>query len=109
MDILLLPGDPHGQLRFVISNQISPEDTARLSELTGNDLMALFRAGVSSTGSGLGLGIVAEFVQQAFGLGNSDQAVNERYVGAQIHEGWFYVWFHWPAARNAPSTGENNL
>lgn len=109
IDILLLPGEPHGQLRFVFSNPISPEATAQLMELGGDDMGRLFQPGVSTTGSGLGLGIVAEFVTQAFGLANSDDALHGQYVGARVHDGWFYVWFHWPAARNAASTPENNL
>lgn len=109
IDIFRVPGEPHGHLRFVVSNHLGPRDNAELSALSDEAMARLFQAGVSSTGSGLGLGIVAEFVAQAFGLRNKDEAVTRRYVGARVHDGWFYAWFHWPVARDAPSTPEGLL
>ena len=109
MDILLLPGEPHGHLRFVISNPVTSEDAARLAQVTGGDTSRLFHEGVSTTGSGLGLGIVTDFVVQAFGLENNAEALAQKYLGARLHDNRFYAWFHWPAARVATPTPENLL
>ncbi len=109
VDILLMPGEPHGHIRFIISNEVSAEHAIHLREMGGGGLEKLFHQGVSSTGSGLGLSIVAEFVGRAFGLAGKEEAVSGRYVGAVLRENRFSAWFHWPAAREAPPDSENNL
>lgn len=115
IDMAIFPvPDPASEcLRFVLSNRVGEEDVAYLESMghegaasravqgKGLDLPRLFEPAVSSTGSGYGLTVVADFVAGAFGLRDSRQALRERYVGAILEEGIFRVWFHWPAANNA--------
>lgn len=95
IQLVLFPvPDPHGEnLRFVLLNSLSSGDQAHLH---GADLQSLFRAGVSTTGSGFGLHVAAEFVTNAFGLPTQDEAVGGGYLGAQLLDEKFAIWFHWP-------------
>jgi hypothetical protein len=95
IQLVLFPvPDPQGEnLRFVRLNALSSGDRSRLR---GADWHALFRAGVSTTGSGLGLNVAAEFVANAFGLATPDEAVAAGYLGAQLLHDQFAIWFHWP-------------
>jgi nitrogen-specific signal transduction histidine kinase len=109
MAVFPLPENP-ACLRFVLSNEVNETDAMLLASLirkggadsadkgSGLSLLALFEPQVSSTGSGFGLTVVAEFVAEAFGLRDREEALRERYVGAVIEERTFRVWFHWPAA-----------
>ncbi len=113
MDIFPVPPPPAAgeALRFVLSNEVGERDVAYLGTLIrdggadGRDkdghasILALFDAEVSSTGSGFGLTVVAEFVAEAFGLRDSQTALRERYVGALLDGRTFRVWFHWPVTR----------
>ena len=99
-------------LRFVLSNQVREADAAWLRAQTqaggadstqlgsGYNLFALFEPEVSSTGSGFGLTVVADFVAGAFGLRDRTEALHERYVGAVLEGQVLRVWFHWPAAHD---------
>ena len=59
---------------------------------------------VSSTGSGFGLTVVADFVAGAFGLRDRAEALRKRYLGANLDGQTFRVWFHWPiASDNLPA------
>ena len=112
MTVFPLPEQPpeSGCLRFVLSNQVGEEDAALLRSFsqpgqadsthlgTGQSLFALFEPEVSSSGSGFGLTVVADFVAGAFGLRSRTEALHERYVGAILDGRTFRVWFHWPAA-----------
>ena len=105
------PGDC---LRFVLSNRVGETDVARLratiqaragrTVLTAardeSLLHALFAPEVSSTGSGFGLTVVADFVAGAFGLRDRAEALRERYAGAILDGKTFRVWFHWPMAHD---------
>ena len=103
--------EPSGDcLRFVLSNEVSEADASYLQSLEqsdgadsadrgkGRSLLALFEPAVSTTGSGFGLTVVAEFVAGAFGLRDRAEALRERYVGAIIEDRTFRAWFHWPMA-----------
>lgn len=95
VQIFILPEPAEGpveNLRFAVCNRIGDEDQARLG---GRDLQTLFAPGVSSTGSGFGMTVVADFVSNAFGL-SRDQALSERYLGAKLWQDHFLAWFHWP-------------
>ena len=108
MMIFPVPEPPGENLRFVLSNAVSAADAAHLrsmiqtSDLVGpsgerdQKLSSLFEAEVSSTGSGFGLTVVADFVAGAFGLRDRAEALRERYVGAVLDGQTFRVWFHWP-------------
>ena len=113
LDMVIFPlPEPLGDecLRFVLSNQVSEEDADRLrgqsrspladsADLgTGRSLFDLFEPEVSSTGSGFGLTVVADFVAGAFGLKDRTEALRQRYVGAILDGRTFRVWFHWPMA-----------
>ena len=112
MAIFPIPHPPGECLRFVLSNEVGDADAAYLNALiqsggadsadkgTGLSLMALFAPQVSSTGSGFGLTVVADFVTGAFGLRDSREALRERYVGAILDGRTFRAWFHWPIASN---------
>lgn len=82
-------------VRFVLSNRVSEADRERLAEL---DLGELFRPGISTTHSGLGLTVVADFVASAYGVMTREKALEGGYVGASLHDDHFIVWFHWPIA-----------
>ena len=91
----ILPLPQERDLRFVLANQVRPEDERRLET---QDLADLFKPGVSSTGSGFGMTVAADFVANAYGLGSRDAAVRKAYLGAKVLDGEFTAWFHWPIA-----------
>ncbi len=110
--IFPVPAAPGESLRFVLSNDVGAGDAASLGTLaqaggadrvdqgTHQSLWALFEPEVTSTGSGFGLTVVADFVADAFGLPNRRAALRERYVGAILDRNVFRVWFHWPVAND---------
>ncbi len=110
MAVFALPESPGGCLRFVLSNEVSATDAAHLGSMVRSagpadpgegkprNLSSLFEAEVSSTGSGFGLTVVADFVAGAFGLRDRAEALRERYAGAILEGRTFRVWFHWPMA-----------
>jgi signal transduction histidine kinase len=113
MAIFPISEAPGECLRFVLSNEVAGEDETYLRSLlptdgadsadkgSGLSLLALFDPQVSTTGSGFGLTVVADFVAGAFGLRDRAEALRERYVGAVLEGHTFRVWFHWPAANDA--------
>ena len=105
MAIFPVPGPPNECLRFVLSNEVSPADAMHLRDMIsasdpggggGQQIPNLFEAEVSSSGSGFGLRVVADFVADAFGLHDRAEALRERYVGAVLDGRTFRLWFHWP-------------
>ncbi len=108
-----VPDATGGTLRFVLSNEVSDKDVAYLRLATsgggpiakaeperGGTLVPLFTPRISSTGSGLGLTVVADFVAKAFGLPDRRAALAGRYVGATLQGRTFRTWFHWLAAND---------
>ena len=83
-------------VRFWIRNTIERSKFHELSQRFGDSLDELFLTSYSTTGSGLGLQIVGDFVGQAYGV-NTRRAIEQRIVGAIVSEQHFDVWFHWPA------------
>lgn len=65
MFILPLPEGEADNLRFALVNRVAPAELERLKEI---DLNTLFTPGVSSTGSGYGMTVVADFVANAYGF-----------------------------------------
>ncbi len=95
-----VPDERGPNVRFVIANGIGAAESARLQALlAGRGPGALFHAGASTTGSGLGLTIVRDFVSEAFGLGEHDEAVRKGYVGVRVEDDEFLVFLHWPIAQ----------
>ena len=111
MAIFPVPAPPGECLRFVLSNEVGEADAKYLRGLqpegvdsvdngTLQSLFTLFEPSVSSTGSGFGLTVVADFVASAFGLKGRKEALRDRYVGAVLEGRTFCVWFHWPMANS---------
>ena len=112
MTIFPVPDASGSCLRFVLSNEVNDKDAAYLRSITegsqthGSDrdreapLLPLFTPRVSTTGSGFGLTVVADFVAGAFGLRDRVQALRERYVGAMLEDHTFRLWFHWPVGNS---------
>lgn len=84
-----------GSVRFAVSNRATPELQERLGII--DDLTTLFRDRVSTTGGGLGLGVCADLVRQAYGLESMEEALEDGYVGIQLQSGRVTSWFHWPS------------
>ncbi len=117
--IFEVPASPGDCLRFVLSNAVSGDQAKKLLQLAAQPersaveasanvepsagavrLDALFTPEVSTTGSGFGLAVVAEFTANAFGLKVAGEAARGGYVGAVLEHGrTFRAWFHWPIAR----------
>ena len=84
-------------LRFEVRNPVDSVDRQRLLDV--GDLQALFQPAVSSTGSGFGMTVALDFVSNAYGLPRREQALEGKYLGAQLTaDNHFVVWFHWPVA-----------
>ena len=113
MTVFPIPDEAGSCLRFVLSNEVNDQDAAYLRAITegsqapgadqgrGTTLIPLFTPKVSTTGSGFGLTVVADFVAGAFGLRDRVQALRERYVGAVLEGNTFRLWFHWPVGNAA--------
>ena len=88
-------GEPD-DLYFCVSNPVDDREEQALA--ARGDLNGLFAPGVSSTGSGYGLTVAADFVTNAFGLSGRSHALDGGYLGAQLADREFRAWFHWPVA-----------
>jgi signal transduction histidine kinase len=89
--------NPH-DLRFVVYNSIPAEHCAKLRENYPDDLGELFRGGFTTGGSGIGLRICADFVNNAYGIPSFDKGLEGHYFGARCMNGYFVNWVHWPVA-----------
>lgn len=83
--------------RFWITNVIHPTQYAQLNKTFGDDMSELFVSSFSTTGSGLGMQIVADFVGKAFGVSPS-RALKAGMLGGILTPSHFHTWFHWPVA-----------
>ncbi len=95
--ILKMPSEKVENLRFVLTNRLSATDA---ESLTGQNMKDLFKPGVSTTKSGFGLTVAADFVANAYGLISRNKALEGGYIGATVIEDQFIAWFHWPIAGN---------
>ncbi len=102
---IFTPSATAASVRFVVSNPIEPAHVAALTKLTGGDVGVLLQGGRSTTGSGLGLRICADFVAHAFGIRSAPEAIEAGYLGARIENGEFLVWFHWPRGSEGGAGG----
>lgn len=84
-------------VRWTVANPIAPDQADWLKAKTGGDLTHLFRGGLTRGGQGLGLSNCADFVAAAFGLPDIDSALDGRYLGAAVEDGWYIAWAHWPS------------
>jgi signal transduction histidine kinase len=91
------PDDPH-HLRFVVANAVTPEQRRTLEQRFPDGPGRLFEGGFTTGGSGLGLRICADFVCNAYGLGDVAQGLAEGHFGAAVRDDQFLAWVHWPIA-----------
>jgi signal transduction histidine kinase len=96
--IFALPEEQPRNLRFVIYNRMHEAHQHTLYERYGDNLGAIFRGGFTTGGSGLGLRICADFVNNAYGINNFDQGLAGKYFGARCIDNYFVNWIHWPIA-----------
>ena len=89
--------DAPKHMRVIIENQISEEQQTHLNTKFGNNLGPLFTTNFSTTGSGLGLQVVADFAARAYDATVPD-GLAAGYFGAVVDNAVFRLWFHWPVA-----------
>lgn len=92
----ILPIGDHN-VRWIVANPINHDQARWLQHETSGDLSRLFRGGLTRGGNGLGLSNCADFVAAAFGLPDLESALQGRYLGAMVEDGWYFAWAHWPA------------
>ncbi|MCA9981261.1 MAG: hypothetical protein KDD89_10510 [Anaerolineales bacterium] len=80
--------------RWIVENNITDDQVAWLRQEV-DDLKELFHGGHTRGGTGRGLLNCANFVSTSFGI-NSDEAIDQEYLGAKVFENTYYAWFHWP-------------
>lgn len=86
--------DPE-DVRFWIRNPLHPQQYKHLTSRFGEDLSDLFLSPFSTTGSGMGMQIVCDFVGKAYGV-SAKRAIQMGLVGVALEASHFNVWFHWP-------------
>lgn len=84
-------------VRWIVANPITPDQSEWLKKNTNGDLSNLFRGGLTRGGSGFGLSNCADFVAAAFGLRDTNAALEGKFLGAVEEDGWYLAWAHWPA------------
>jgi hypothetical protein len=84
-------------VRWIVANPITPDRSEWLKTNTNGDLSRLFRGGLTRGGNGLGLSNCADFVAAAFGLPDIHAALEGKFLGAVVEEGWYLAWAHWPS------------
>lgn len=84
--------------RIVVANPVPAAHGDTLTTTLAADPAALYGA-FSTTGSGLGLSIVASIVGNAYGLTEAEELVGDGYIGTRVVDGTFLTWLHWPLAR----------
>lgn len=82
-------------VHFSVSNRITDAQHAMLSQLTANNPDRLVMMPLSTTGSGLGLGICADIVAHVF-QADGDEIIRQRYFAVSWQDGRFTVEFVWP-------------
>jgi signal transduction histidine kinase len=87
--------DAHELVRFSVSNTITDSQVAVLSQLTRNVPERLILMPLTTTGSGLGLGICADIVAHVF-QADVDEIIRQRYFTVSWQDGRFTIDFVWP-------------
>ncbi len=85
------------RVRLAVTNRVLGDQAGWLSRVLAEDPATLFRWGTTRGGTGLGLGIVAEFVAAAFGVPSTARAVDDGYLGSTWLGDRLAVWLHWPS------------
>lgn len=85
-------------LRWVVENEIEPQNIAWLKENVDETGKALYKGGITNGGNGIGLANCAEIVAAGFSIDPSD-AIEQGYVGAKVIDSTYFGWFHWNAVQ----------
>lgn len=101
VEIFPLAESQETDLRFVVSNLVTPEHRARLLTDLGDDFSRIFASRYTTDGHGIGLQICTDIVTHGYGLDSPREALREAYLGARLIRDHFVAWFHWPARRPA--------
>ena len=94
--MLPVPAEKPANIRFVVANQVTPEQSEILTDRFGDTMGNVLRGGFTTGGNGLGLRICADFCSQAYGVANFEKALEDGYFGAELQGNLFLIWFHWP-------------
>ena len=86
---------PFRHARFTISNTLTQDHEARLKRRFGDQPSDLFTENYSTTGSGIGLKVVSDFVSRTYDT-TVRRAVQAGIFGIEIIDHQFHLWFHWP-------------
>jgi signal transduction histidine kinase len=97
--VLPLSDEPATDLRFVVSNRVTPEHAERLHREFAGRYDRLFHGGFTTGGHGVGLQICADIVTHGYHLSSPREALDAGYLGARLIGDQFVVWFHWPSRR----------
>jgi hypothetical protein len=82
-------------LRWVFQNRIKADHQKNLEAIIDSD-QSLFEHGVTTNGSGFGLGCIADSITHAYGLDDIFEAQEKGYIGITVENKIFTLWFHWP-------------
>lgn len=85
-----------GLTRWVVENEVAPEQQEWLHQTLGPDLTPLFQGGYTRGGHGIGLSSCTDIVATSFGV-EPGMALAQKYLGAALNGRMYYAWFHWPA------------
>jgi hypothetical protein len=98
-DEIILTIFPIGDvLRWVVENQITPENAAWLQKTVGDNLQALYRGGITNGGNGIGLTNCADLVAASFGV-STTEAIEQGYITSSVAGLTYYACFHWNAVK----------
>ena len=89
----------HELVRFSVQNPLTTDQVTRLDQLTANNPSNLILRPITTTGSGLGLGICADIVAHVFQT-DVDQIIHHRYFDVSWRNNQFVVEFVWPMVVN---------
>ena len=82
--------------RWCVLNPISESQKEWLSDKLDDNGLALFQAGTTSEGEGLGLDSCADVIAQVFGYPMKAELISRGYLGIRVWDNVFCAWFHWP-------------
>jgi signal transduction histidine kinase len=85
-------------LRWVVENEVEPQNIAWLLENVGDSGKALYKGGITNGGNGIGLANCADIVAASFSIPPLE-AIEQGYVGAKVIGSTYYGWFHWNAVQ----------
>jgi K+-sensing histidine kinase KdpD len=88
-------GEPEN-VKIATANAVSDTERIEMERTFGEDLGRLFEGGFTIGGSGIGLSVCARMVTRAYGVESVRRAIEAGYVGAEVRDGEFIAWMHWP-------------